>query len=152
MASPPKNMDYYVIRSGRPNYVMIDMLQNAGYAALYKAQKEGSLPKVKNTQIIPRAALFQTPDMLIKEVEDEETGQVTTEFLPEVKLLEADSEGRIWVPKDKAHLARKLLRDLRAIDKKVILDPAYLMLDEEVPEESRSPKNMGGRPPKKPTY
>lgn len=145
MANP--KLPYYIIESGRPDYIMINMANNPEYAALLEKEKKREL-KPKHPTVVPRAVLEQTPDMLVEEFVNEETQTIQKRFKEEIVVVQADGRGRIFIEKGKEDLVRKLLRDLRLLDKSVKLDEEGLQLQDEMTEEERSRINRGGRPKK----
>lgn len=145
MANP--KLPYYIIESGRPDYVVIDMSKDADYAQLLDMEKKRQL-KSEHPTVVPRACLKQTPDMLVEEYVDEETGVTQKRFKEVVILAQADGRGRIFLEKGKEELVKRILRNLRLLDKNVKLDEEGLMLPEELPEDERNRVNKGGRPRK----
>lgn len=145
MANP--KLPYYIIESGRPDYVYLDMSQDPGYKELLTLEKERKLVSPHPT-VVPRACLKQTPEMLVEEYVDEETNTVKKRFKEAVVVAEADGRGRIFIEKGKEDLVRRLLKNLRKLDKNVKLDEEGLILPEEMPESERGKVNKGGRPKK----
>lgn len=144
MAAP--RQQYYIIETGRKFYRVVDMVKNEEYASLVKQEKEKKL-KSEHRNIIPRACLFQTSEMVIEDYFDNETQTTKTRFRPEILVAEADSRGRLYLEKGQEELVRRILRVLRQIDGTVQLDESGLMLEEEQSEEAKT-KNVGGRPKK----
>ncbi len=136
--------NYYVIVSNETDFVAVEMGRNEGYAELLEKEKNREL-KSEHPTVVPRACLKQTPDMLLEDYTDEETGVKLKKFREEVVVARGNDDGRIWVDGDKPELARRLLRTLRKYDKTVHLDPEYKMLEEEMTEAEKK-RAAGGRP------
>lgn len=143
----PPRLPYYIIESGRPGYVVIDMNKNVQFAELKKLEATRSLPKPVTANIVPRAELHATRDMLIEDYYDLEGGVSKQRFKEELIVAQADDRGRIFIDKDKIEIARKILREIRVLDHTIKLDPMGMMLPEES-EEIEKPRNLGGRPRK----
>lgn len=147
----PPRLPYFIIESGRPGYTVIDMTKNALFADLKKQEASRTLPKPPNANIVSRAEIHATRDMLIEDYYDVEGGVARQRFRDEVIIAQADDRGRIFIDKDKPELARRVLREVRVLDHTVVLDPQGMMLPEELPEEERNVvRNVGGRPRKNP--
>ncbi len=142
------NLQEYVITTDPPtiDFVDIDPYQDPDYAELKRLEKLGQLPKPKSTMSYPVAAMYATPDMLVEQYYDEESGEMKSRFKKTVIVAEGDSRGRIRIPKDKPEVAKRLLKMFRNLGRRAELDPIGLMLPEELPDDERPPVNKGGRP------
>ena len=137
---------FFLINGGRPGFVVLEPTNNPDYKKL-KEQEANRTLKSPYPNVVPRAAVYATKDMLYTEEYDEINGVTVDKFRDEVVLAVADAQGRFWVEADKPELARRILRDLRKLDPSVKLDEGGQVLPEESPDFGME-KNRGGRPKK----
>lgn len=143
---------FYIIECENAEYnapysAVLNLGGDPGYAELLQMQKDGKL-KSENSTVVPRACLKQTPDMLMEEYPDEDTGITLKRFKPEVVVIEADSRGRYWVEKGREELVKKIMHNLRILHRKPRLDEEGLQLEDEMTDEQKK-KSLGGRPKKR---
>lgn len=90
----------------------------------------------------------QTPDMLVEEYTDEESGQTLKRFKDEVVVIQADPKGRYWVEKGREDVVKRIMTTLRRLKREPVLDEEGLQLEDELTDTQKK-KSAGGRPPRR---
>lgn len=139
--------DFIIIKTNRPYFCAIDMFKDPEMARLKEHELSGTLPEQKNPTVQPRAGLYQKPSMLMEDYLDETDDTPKKRFKDQVVLVEADSEGRIFLAKEEKDLAKRIYKTLKRIDEDISIDSASALSEIEI-MGTTEPKKSPGRPRK----
>lgn len=128
------------------NYVRTNLRLDPKYNDIKVAEEEGNLPETRGT-ISPRAAIHHKKGMY-QEIVVYSDGTRETRIKPNLIEAFGNERGRVELELDQVEIARDILKNLRAVSRKVDVDPSSDLSEEEImgPPE---PPSRGGRKHKK---